>query len=205
MMRFTRKDALLLIPSFFLACLLAPAFLWVFGQYYAYTLYMGWLASGVRGGYWRLPAPLAAELAPHYADDLSSASYAFTANLPADLAVADCTTVYFGDSAIVAHLRAGSPLAPKETRWLAHELTHGEQCGRWGGRREFAKTWFAQAGEQARRVIGRGRAAAAIGEYLRTENVAELHDAMPMEKEGDERARIVSDAFSRMPSSGMQP
>jgi len=187
----TRKDALMLAASVLLTCLLTPVFLWFLAPYFTYQIYMGGLAMGARDGYARLPPRLAADLAPHYAHDLAGASYAHTAMLPKHLAVADCKTVYFGDAAIVEHLRAGSPLTKRELRWLSHELTHGEQCERWGGRAKFARTWFSQAGEQAWNVVRRGATSEAVQEYLRTKNIAELHDAMPMEIEADDRAKDV--------------
>lgn len=178
-----------------LAALAFPVVMWFLFPYPSYRIYMAWLASGVRGAYGTLPADLDARLAPHYAADLSAASYAFTVRLPGNLAVSDCTTIYFGDPAIVAHLREDLPLTPRETRWLAHELTHGEQCRRWGGRGRFAETWFAQADAQAWQVVRRGGAADAMREWLRTRNVVGIHDPMPMEMEADDRARAVMDAL----------
>jgi len=189
----SRKDASLLAASILITCLLLPAFLWFAAPYFTYQIYMGGLAMGVRGGYWRLPPAYAAGLAPFYGDDLATAAIARTALLPRNLAVADCKTVYFGDPLIVEHLRAGTALTRRELRWLAHELTHGEQCQRWGGRPRFARTWFSQAGTQAWRVVRSGGTMAGIREYLRTKNVADLHDAMPMEIEADERAARVLD------------
>jgi hypothetical protein len=190
----TRKEAPLLAAAAFITCLLLPVFLWFAAPYYTYQLYMGLLASGVHDGYWHLPPKLVSELAPHYAHDISLAAYAYTARLPKNLAVGDCKTIYFGDSEIVAHLRAGTPLTTRELRWLSHELTHGEQCERWGGRKKFAKTWFREAGTEAWRVVRGGEGGAAVREYLRTKYVKNLHDAMPMEVEADERARSVLDA-----------
>lgn len=173
------------------AAVLLPALLWFGAPYLSYRIYMAWLASGVEGGYGQYAPELAASLAPHYAHDLSAARFAHTRRLPASLAVADCTTVYFGSAAIVRHLREGGELTERELRWLAHELTHGEQCGRWGGREAFAKTWFREANAQAWRTVSGGRGWAALGEWLRTRYVRDLHDAMPMEIEADERAREV--------------
>lgn len=178
----------------FFALLALPVILWFAFPYTSYRIYMAWLASGVRGGHGTLSAPLASQLDPHYAHDLSAAAYAYTSRLPATLAVADCTTVYFGNETIVAALRGGERPTTRQLRWLAHELTHGEQCGRWGGRKAFAKTWFAQANAQAWRVVRQGGGMDGLREWLRTRYVRDLHDAMPMEIEADARAREVLDA-----------
>lgn len=178
-----------------LALVALPVVLWFGFPFLSYRIYMAWLASGVKGEYGRLPSDLAGRLAPHYDTDLASASYAFTTRLPGNLAVSDCATVYFGDPGIVAHLRTDLPLTPREMRWLAHELTHGEQCRRWGGRGRFAETWFSQADAQAWQVVRRGGAMDALREWLRTRNVAGIHDPMPMEIEADDRARAVMDAL----------
>lgn len=175
-------------------CVALPALLWFGFPYASYRIYMAWLASGVRGGYGALSAPLASRLDPHYGHDLSAAAYAYTSRLPATLAVADCTTVYFGNESTVAVLRRGEQLTTRQLRWLAHELTHGEQCERWGGRAQFARTWFSQANAQAWSTVRSGRGWAALGEWLRTRYIRDLHDAMPMEIEADARAREVLDA-----------
>lgn len=176
------------------AALLLPVILWFVFPYTSYRIYMAWLASGVRGGQGRLAPEAIETLSPHYAHDLSRAAYAYTSRLPASLAVADCTTVYFGNETIVAALRGGTQLTTRQLRWLAHELTHGEQCERWGGRAPFARTWFLQANAQAWHTVRGGRGWAALGEWLRTRYIRDLHDAMPMEIEADARARAVLDA-----------
>lgn len=178
-----------------LAFLLLPVILWFVFPYASYRIYMAWLASGVRDGYGRLPAPLIERLDSHYAHDLSGVTYAHTRRLPKTLGVADCTTLYFGSEAMVGALRDGTRLTTGQLRWLAHELTHGEQCGRWGGRKQFAETWFAQANAQAWRVVRQGGGAAALGEWLRTRYIRGLHDAMPMEAEADARAAQVLGEF----------
>lgn len=165
--------------------------MWFGFPYASYRIYMAWLASGVSGGYGRLPAPLAKELLPKYRHDLGEARVAFTDKLPNGLAVADCKTVYFGNEKLVEALRQGSELTDGQRRWLAHELTHGEQCERWGGREAFAKTWFGQADASAWHVVKAGGAFDALREYLRTRYIRGLHDAMPMEIEADERAADV--------------
>lgn len=175
-------------------CVVLPVLLWFGFPYTSYRIYMAWLASGVVGGYGSLPEPLVRQLDARYAHDLVGARYAHTSRLPTSLAVADCATVYFGSPDIVADLREGAPLTERRLRWLSHELTHGEQCQRWGGRAQFARTWFSQANAQAWRTVRDGRGWAALGEWFRTRYIRDLHDAMPMEIEADARAREVLDA-----------
>ncbi len=198
--RKTVRTALRVLRWAAIALAAAAAFLvvmWFAFPYPSYRIYMAWLASGTDGEYGGLPPDLAARLAPFYADDLSLARYARTSRLPANLAVSDCMTVYFGDPGIVAHLRLDLPLTTRELRWLAHELTHGDQCFRWGGRKRFAETWFSQADAQAWRVVKGGGALSSLREWLRTRYVVGIHDPMPMEVEGDERAREVLKAEGR--------
>ncbi|HTM69154.1 MAG TPA: hypothetical protein VL426_07770 [Candidatus Binatia bacterium] len=187
----TARRAAVIAAALF-ALPVAAAVMWFAFPYASYRVYMAWLASGVGGGYVRLPASLAAELRPRYADDISTASVAFTTRLPKNLAVSDCKTVYFGNDELVAALREGRSLSAGQLHWLAHELTHGEQCERWGGRKAFAETWFRQADAAAWRTVTAGGLAAGITEYVRTQYVRGLHDSMPMEIEADERAGAVT-------------
>lgn len=180
--------------SALLAVPLLASVMWFAFPYASYRLYMAWLSSGVRGGAVGLPPELAARLQPLYADDLAGATVAFTVRLPSNLAVSDCARVYVGNAALVDALRDGAALTQAQTRWLAHELTHGEQCARWGGRKEFAKTWFRQADAAAWDVVRGGGGPAALREYVRTMYVRGLHDAMPMEAEAEERARRALEA-----------
>lgn len=172
-----------------------PFLMWFLFPYPSYRLYMAWLGTGVTEGYAPLAPELAQALAPRYSYDLSAVRAAHTVRLPEHLAVADCATIYFGNGEIFRHVKDGVPLTARELRLLAHELTHGEQCERWGGRRAFAKKWFAQANAQAWAVVRSGGGPDALAEWLRTRYIKGLHDAMPMEEEGDGRARDVLDAL----------
>lgn len=187
----TRRTVAVVIAVMF-APVAIGLLLWFAFPYAAYRIYMAWLASGMRGGYVTLSAPLAAALAPHYRHDLAQARFALTVKLPSNLAVADCKTVYFGNEAIVRSLREGTALTDGQLRWLSHELTHGEQCERWGGRKAFAKTWFGQADAAAWRTVMDGGLASGVREYVRTQYIRGLHDSMPMEEEADARARAVT-------------
>ena len=90
----------------------------------------------------------------------------------------------------VAALRDGAPLS--NYTWLLHELTHPEQCAA-GGRARFAQRWWDEL-EAALRSSGRGidwmQTTDQIVEQIQ-ELHAELHGAMPLEREADAKAEAV--------------
>lgn len=158
--------------------------------YFFYKIFMSWLNSGTTGsGHIALPAALQSRLAPFYGNDLSVVRSAYTVKLDR-LAITDCTRIYFGDRAIVDALRLEKSLDPNQIRWLAHELTHTEQCVRWGGRKNYADTWFRQLAREVLLAILQGRLSAVSQSISGAQNSV-IHDNMSMEQEAEVRAAKV--------------
>jgi len=76
-------------------------------------------------------------------------------------------------------LRAGNLTADSDFLWLFHEMQHFVQCGRVGGRGFYAKMWFDQLETT----------------FIQNNNLATLHDRMPMEGEADTVANTVFGAI----------
>jgi len=155
--------------------------------YFFYKIFMSWLNSGTAGpdGI-ALPAGLKGRLAPFYSHDLSVVRSAYTSKLDR-LAITDCSKIYFSDRAIVDALRLGRPLDAGQARWLAHELTHTEQCVRWGGRKNYADTWFRQLAREVLLAILQGRLSA-VSQSISGAQSSVIHDNMSMEQEAETRA-----------------
>jgi hypothetical protein len=133
----------------------------------------------------QLPFNVKQKLAPHYAHQLlERVWYGESHNLMIkDTAMTDCSNIYFpSGSGMIDMIENGKLFDEKykdDLKWLLHELTHCEQCEALGGRDAYAATWF---GELAATTITQL--------ILNPGNVNEklLHDAMPMEKEAEQKA-----------------
>jgi len=158
--------------------------------YFFYKLFMTWVNSGVVGtNNNALSTQMVAKLKPSYSFDVSEIRYAYTSRF-SNLGMTDCTKIYFGDKDIVNRLKANSALTTSQVWWLAHEVTHGEQCKRWGGREAYAKTWFKQVTNTVLNNILKGKFTSVVQDIFNAQGAA-IHDSMSMEKEADQRAAKV--------------
>jgi hypothetical protein len=159
--------------------------------YFFYKIFMSWMASGVVGpDDVAVPQSLRSRLAPFYDRDLSVVRIAYSSRIDR-LGLTDCTKIYFGDRTIVDAIRLERPLSAGQARWLAHEMTHAEQCLRWGGRKNYADTWFRQLAKEVLAAILQGKLSTVIQSVSRAQSSV-IHDNMSMEQEADERAdRVV--------------
>ena len=139
-----------------------------------------------------LPEIYQTVLRPYYPKvDLASIRFAFSDRQPVDNATTDCNTIYFNDAKYVETLRSAGPNPRLE--WLLHELAHPEQCAAAGGREGYAKRWWAEtlaAVAASDETVDLFQDSDEVMEQLEKLSVR-LHDAMPMEREADERARAV--------------
>lgn len=140
----------------------------------------------------QLPFNVKQKLAPYYVDQLlEKVWYGESHHLAIkNTAMTDCGNIYFPVESGMVDIIENGKLFDKRYRndlkWFLHELTHCEQCAELGGRDAYAATWF---GELAATTITQV--------ILDPGNVNEklLHDAMPMEKEAEQKAiKILSQA-----------
>ncbi len=158
--------------------------------YFFYKLFMSWVNSGVSGSNnLALPAALKTKLKPYYSFDLGLARYAYTTRF-SNLAMTDCTKIYFGNKPIVDAVSLNKTLTLSQVRWLAHELTHVEQCQKWGGRKNYANTWFKQLTKEVLNKILKG-SFSNIVQNIANAQASAIHDSMSMEQEAEQRAAAV--------------
>jgi len=158
--------------------------------YFFYKLFMSWVNGGVSGSNnLAMSSTLVAKLRPYYSYDLNVARYAYTTRF-SNLAMTDCTKIYFGSRTMVDDLRTNKTLTLSEVSWLAHELTHGEQCMKWGGRKTYAETWFKQVTKAVLAAILSGNFSGIVREVAGAQSSA-VHDNMSMEQEANQRATTV--------------
>lgn len=162
--------------------------------YFFYKIFMSWAASGVADpAEIALPQGLEDKLAPFYENDLSVVRIAYSSRLE-NMGLADCTRIYFSDQKMVDAVRLDRPLTAGQARWLAHELTHAEQCLRWGGRRNYANTWFRQLAREVLAAILQGNLSTVIQSVSRAQSSV-IHDNMSMEQEAEARAARVAGSW----------
>ena len=158
----------------------------------AFDTYMKQLDTG-RPKY-PLPATVREILQPHYPGvDLAQVRFAFSDQQPPDNATTDCNQIYFSSESFVAALRDGTPSPKPKWKWLLHELVHPEQCAAAGGREGYAKRWWDEL-EAAVRESGE-----TVNLFQSTEQLVKqlqalwlrVHDAMPMEREAETKAKSV--------------
>lgn len=148
------------------------------GKIDLYMTYMAQLGAGVSMS--QLPQLYIDLLRPHYpGGDLRSWRFGFGNRQPPNNATTDCTNTYFNNQAFVDRLRAGNLTSDSDFLWLFHEMQHFVQCGRVGGRGFYAKMWFDQLETT----------------FIQNNNLATLHDRMPMEGEADTVANTVFGAI----------
>ncbi len=158
--------------------------------YFFYKLFMSWVNSGVSGANnLALPADLKAKLKPYYSYDLGVARYAYTTRF-SNLAMCDCTKIYFGNKPMVDAISLNKTLTLSQVRWLSHELTHVEQCLKWGGRKNYANTWFKQLTKEVLNKMLRG-SFSNIVQNVANAQASAIHDSMSMEQEAEQRAAAV--------------
>ncbi len=139
-----------------------------------YNTYMAQLSAGVTMS--QLPQLYIDVLQPHYrAADLRSWRFGFSDRQPANNATTDCSNTYFNNRSFVDKLRAGTLTDTSDFSWLFHEMQHFVQCTRLGSRGAYAKMWFDQLETT----------------FIQNNNLATLHDRMPMEGDADATANTV--------------
>ena len=82
-------------------------------------------------------------------------------------ATTDCSKTYYNDRPFVNRLRQGRLSGKGDFTWLLHELQHYNQCKRIGGRDRYALMWFRDLETSV----------------IKSGNLKNIHDRMPMEKE----------------------
>lgn len=139
-----------------------------------YNTYMAQLGAAVSMS--QLPQLYIDVLQPHYRGaDLRSWRFGFSDRQPPNNATTDCSNTYFNNRNFVDKLRAGHLTDNSDYSWLLHELQHFVQCTRLGSRNAYAKMWFDQLETT----------------FIQNNNLATLHDRMPMEGEADTTANTV--------------
>jgi hypothetical protein len=112
---------------------------------------------------------------PLYQVNWADVRFGWSNRQPLSRGLTDCTTIYFSNERFVTRLRAGLLDTADEYRLLFHELTHAEQCGSAARRDRYARMWFDQLSL----------------DFIKTGNLRDLHDAMPMEAEAIAREAVV--------------
>lgn len=158
--------------------------------YAGYKIYMHWVDDGVKGGDGKLSAELIKRLHTYYAYDLSKVKYAYTTRFK-NLGMTDCKQIYFGQKDIVDKLKKGASLSDGQYKWLFHELVHGGQCNRWGGREKYAKTWFKQVRKSVLKNIQKGNFVDIIKDLNNAAELAKYDDDMSMEEEAQTRSEKI--------------
>ena len=149
-------------------------------KYYAFYAYLGQMAMG--NATYSLPTELADALQPFYPGiNLSQWRFGFSDRQPLDNATTACEVTWFNSSSMVDQLRTAENL--RRVHWLAHELRHYEQCVEVGGRDAYSKLWWDDLD------------AVVLEQLLRGGNMDDVHDAMGMEDNAENRADDVLDGL----------
>ena len=165
--------------------------------YNGYKAYMNWIDQGVSGGRIQFSRRLVNLLQPYYRNNLNDVRAAYT-NRFSNLAMTDCSIIYFGNSGIVDKLRNNTLFSRSEFSWLAHELTHTEQCDRIGGRKNYAKRWFNEASGVVISAIRSGRFSSIVSDIASAQRLASYDENMSMESSANQRSATVTNAaFNR--------
>lgn len=117
----------------------------------------------------KLPVTYRKMLAPLYPQlkNLDNYRFGYSNHQPAKNATTDCSKTYFNNKAFVSRLKRGKLSGSNDFIWLLHELQHYNQCKRLDGRDRYALMWFRDLGTSV----------------LKSRNLKQIHDKMPMEKE----------------------
>lgn len=165
--------------------------------YSGYQAYMYWVDQGVAGGKIKLPKNLLGQLKPYYKNDLNGVRVAYT-NRFSDLAMTDCSLIYFGNQDVVNKLKDAKELEQWEFAWLAHEVAHTEQCNKVGGRKKYANMWFKQASGAVLDAVRTGKFADIVSNVRSAQQLAEYERGMSMENAADKKSReVVEAAFGK--------
>ncbi len=154
--------------------------------YVAYKIYMNWVDDGVSGSKQDIPDWMVSRMKTFYKNDLTKVRAAYTTRF-SNLAVTDCNKIYFGQKDIITTLLKGNKLTDQQLKWMFHELVHTEQCSRWGGRENYAKTWFKQVSKTILKKIQQGKLSGIINDLNDAAKLAKYDNGMPMELEADLR------------------
>jgi|GEM_PF-6044797 len=174
--------------------------------YDVYKLYMDWVRGGVSSGrsHIALPSTLVGYFnrmptsTPRYAYGLGAITTDHTTRF--NWAMTDCYEIYFGGTSgrnLVDNLKNNRSLTRNQVYWLSHELAHGEQCSRWGGRRNFANRWFSQIFDVIWKKVLTGNFSSIVSTVYNA-NITELDNQMGMEMTASQRADAVLRAFDVM-------
>ncbi|MEJ2096832.1 MAG: hypothetical protein P8Y38_06770 [Deltaproteobacteria bacterium] len=133
----------------------------------------------------RLPYDVRQKLAPFYGLQLLEQVWYGESNFLqiADAAMTDCHSIYFpSGSGMTDIIEKGNLFNSRhrdDLKWLLHELAHCEQCSQKGGRDSYAQTWFREVALSTitQLFLDPGQVSARM-----------LHDAMPMEKDAEQKA-----------------
>jgi hypothetical protein len=144
------------------------------GKLDLYFTYMGQLSAGATMS--QLPQLYIDILQSHFRGaDLRGWRFGFSDHQPPNNATTDCSKTYFNNRNFVDKLRAGHLTDNGDFSWLFHEMQHFVQCTRLGSRSAYAKMWFDQLETT----------------FIQNNDLATLHDRMPMEGEADTTANTV--------------
>ena len=141
--------------------------------YDLYKTFMSLMSSGVQMK--AMPYALIQKLDPYYANNLNIVRYGHASRL-SNTAITDCTKIYFSSKDMTDAIAKNTPLTASSMRWLLHELAHTEQCYKVGGREAYAKMWFKDLGT------------ALVTPPFSSNDMKEIHDKMPMEKDAEAKA-----------------
>lgn len=159
--------------------------------YAAYKAYMSWVNDGVSGGDDnKLKTALKNKLQKFYIKDLDDVKFAYTSRFD-NLGMTDCSRIYFGNKDIVNKLKAGQDLSKNQLHWLAHEVAHTEQCVLWGGRKNYALTWFKQVRKTVLNSIKSGGFKDIVKDIFNAQSLAKYDNGMSMEVYAEKRADAV--------------
>ena len=164
--------------------------LWDAALYAAYKAYMYWVDKGVSGGDNKLKAALTTKLDPYYTNNLASVRYSYTSRF-SNLGMTDCNHIYFGNKDIVNTLKAGGDLSKSQLHWLAHELTHSQQCHQAGGRKKYALRWFKEVSGVILNAIKGGHFGDIVKDIFNAQNLAKYDNNMSMEVEAETHADAI--------------
>lgn len=161
--------------------------------YSGYKSYMYWVDQGVRGGTIRLPKNLTDILKPYYKNNLGDVRVAYTTRF-SDLAMTDCTLIYFGNQSVVNKIKDAKKLEKWEFEWLTHEVAHTEQCNKVGGRKKYANMWFKQASGAVLDAVRTGKFSDIVSKVRSAQQLAQYEGGMSMEKAADKKSQDVTTA-----------
>jgi hypothetical protein len=167
---------------------------WDAALYAAYKAYMYWVDRGVSGGDNKMKSAWITKLDPYYSNNLANVRVSYTSRF-SNLGMTDCYHIYFGNKTIVNKIKSGSDLSKTQLHWLAHELTHSQQCQKVGGRKKYALRWFREIGGVILNAIKSGHFSDIVKDIFSAQNLAQYDNNMSMEKQAEQHADAVVKAL----------